>query len=177
MWVQSIISCSIFAPIVSTASQLAGQSLVEDESSVGSWFTCHKVLVVNSQEYSDLKLLVWRGFIFMKRSNSNWPPFQRDARQRGPLRKKKELWVKEIAVLTVLSVPEWPQEKRRKMMLAEKLQHLIVKLSQKMLRANVLGKCKKSKMRGVREVVVVENDYQRTELPAKADGQWILFRS
>ena len=58
MWVQSIISCSIFAPIVSTASQLAGQSLVEDESSVGSWFTCHKVLVVNGQENSDLKLLV-----------------------------------------------------------------------------------------------------------------------
>ena len=62
-------------------------------------------------------------------------------------------------------------------MLAEKLQHLIVKLSQKMMGANVLGKCKKSKMRGEREVVVVENDYQRTELPAKADGQWILFRS
>ena len=62
-------------------------------------------------------------------------------------------------------------------MLAEKLQHLIVKLSQKMLGANVPGKCKKRKMRGVREVVVMENDYQRTELPAKGDGQWILFRS
>ena len=79
--------------------------------------------------------------------------------------------------MTVLAVQEWPQEKRRKMMLAEKLQHLIAKLSQKMLRANVPGKCKKRKMRGVREVVVMENDYQRTELPAKGDGQWILFRS
>ena len=64
------------------------------------------------------------------------------------------------------------------MMLAEKLQQLILKLSQKLLRANLLGKkmSKKSKMSRVREVVMVENDYQRTELPAKGDGQWILFR-
>ena len=59
------------------------------------------------------------------------------------------------------------------MLLAKKLQHLLVKLNQKFLRASVFVRL--SEMRAER-VVAVENDYQRTELPAKGDGQWILFR-
>ena len=57
-------------------------------------------------------------------------------------------------------------------MVVEKLQSLITKLSQKLLRASVFGK---SENRATRSLVV-ENHYQRTELPAKGDGQWILFR-
>ena len=57
-------------------------------------------------------------------------------------------------------------------MVAEKLQHLITKLGQKLLGANVFGKSEKRATRPL----VVENHYQRTELPAKGDGQWILFR-
>ena len=57
-------------------------------------------------------------------------------------------------------------------MVAEKLQHLITKLGQKLLGANVFGKSEKRTTRPL----VVENHYQRTELPAKGDGQWILFR-
>ena len=60
----------------------------------------------------------------------------------------------------------------RENMATEKLQHLITKLGQKLLRAGVFGKSEK---RGTRPLVV-ENHYQRTELPAKGDGQWILFR-
>ena len=60
-------------------------------------------------------------------------------------------------------------------MLAKKLQHLLGGLSQKLLRASVFVKL--SDIKRVEKVVVVENDYQRTELAAKkGDGQWILFR-
>ena len=62
----------------------------------------------------------------------------------------------------------FPREK----MVAEKLQHLITKLGQKLLGASVFGKSEKRTTRPL----VVENHYQRTELPAKGDGQWILFR-
>ena len=58
-------------------------------------------------------------------------------------------------------------------MLAKKLQHLLGGLSQKLLRASVFVKLSDKR---VEKVVVVENDYQRTELAAKGDGQWILFR-
>ena len=57
-------------------------------------------------------------------------------------------------------------------MVAEKLQHLITKLGQKLLGGSVFGKSEKRTTR----LLVVENHYQRTELPAKGDGQWILFR-
>ena len=57
-------------------------------------------------------------------------------------------------------------------MVSEKLQHLITKLSQKLLRVGVFGKSEKV----ARSHLAVENHYQRTELPAKGEGQWILFR-
>ena len=62
----------------------------------------------------------------------------------------------------------------KRTMLAKKLQHLLGGLSQKLLRASVFVKLSDKR---VEKVVVVENDYQRTELAAKkGDGQWILFR-
>ena len=90
MWVQSIISQSIFAPMVSTASQPAGRSLlnsVEDlrvQLDIGSHvtrfssLTVRKILILNYQCEEG----------FHKRSNSNSLPCKRDARQRGLLRKK-----------------------------------------------------------------------------------------
>ena len=59
-------------------------------------------------------------------------------------------------------------------MVSEKLQHLITKLSQKLLRVAVFGKSEKGSV--ARSHLFVENLYQRTELPAKGEGQWILFR-
>ena len=55
-------------------------------------------------------------------------------------------------------------------MLVEKLKHLIVKLTKKVVRPNSEKK-KKSQ-----ELKRLESDYQRTELPAKENGQWIFFR-
>ena len=56
-------------------------------------------------------------------------------------------------------------------MLVEKLKHLIVKLTKKVVRPNSEKKKKKSQ-----ELKRMESDYQRTELPAKDNGQWIFFR-
>ena len=55
-------------------------------------------------------------------------------------------------------------------MLVEKLKHLIVKLTKKVVRPNSEKK-KKSQ-----ELKRMESDYQRTELPAKENGQRIFFR-
>ena len=55
-------------------------------------------------------------------------------------------------------------------MLVEEFKHLIVKLTKKVVRPN----SEKKKMS--QELKRVESDYQRTELPAKENGQWIFFR-
>ena len=55
-------------------------------------------------------------------------------------------------------------------MLVEKLKHLIVNLTKKVVRPN----SEKKKMS--QELKRMESDYQRTELPAKENGQWIFFR-
>ena len=55
-------------------------------------------------------------------------------------------------------------------MLVEEFKHLIVKLTKKVVRPN----SEKKKMS--QELKRMESDYQRTELPAKENGQWIFFR-
>ena len=80
------------------------------------------------------------------------------------------------------SVPRGKKKKgevpRRKMQ-AAKLQDLIMQLS-KRLRTNMklskAEKIKKGVERQAKKVVEENNDYQRSELPVKGDGQWILFR-
>ena len=66
-------------------------------------------------------------------------------------------------------------------MQAAKLQDLIMQLSKRLImRTNMkLSKAEKIKRRVERQAkkfVEENNDYQRSELPVKGDGQWILFR-
>ena len=66
-------------------------------------------------------------------------------------------------------------------MQAAKLQDLIMQLSKRLImRTNKkLIKAEKIKRRVERQAKKVSeqnNDYQRSELPVKGDGQWILFR-
>ena len=70
---------------------------------------------------------------------------------------------------------------KKKEMQAAKLQDLIMQLSKRLkMRTNMkLSKAEKIKRRVERQtkkVVGQNNDYQRSELPVKGDGQWILFR-
>ena len=62
-----------------------------------------------------------------------------------------------------------------------KLPDLIMQLSKRLImRTNMkLSKAEKIKRRVERQTKKVaeqNNDYQRSELPVKGDGQWILFR-
>ena len=63
-----------------------------------------------------------------------------------------------------------------------KLPDLIMQLSKRLImRTNMkLRKTEKIKKRRVerqaKKVAEQNNDYQRSELPVKGDGQWILFR-
>ena len=59
-----------------------------------------------------------------------------------------------------------------------KLPDLIMLLSKGLImRANMkLRKIKRRVERQAKKVAEQDNDYQRSELPVKGDGQWILFR-
>ena len=66
-------------------------------------------------------------------------------------------------------------------MQAAKLQDLIMQLSKRLIMRTKmkLSKAEKIKRRVERQTKKVaeqNNDYQRSELPVKGDGQWILFR-
>ena len=75
-----------------------------------------------------------------------------------------------------------PRGKKKKKMQTAKLPDLIMQFSMRLImKTNMkLRKTEKIKRRVLqkhaKKAVDQKNDYQRSELPVKGDGQWILFR-